>query len=153
MPGLNFYVLIIAAVYLFYHTASYLILISKWKRFEFINVKVIKSKLNNYNDIDGRRVFESEIMFEYRVNGKLYRSHTPAIKSPQMFPDLNFEYDLVDKYKEGENYQAKINPYNPKQAFLEVAPYTKLSTLELLGNLLLVLFLISSYFPELFSKI
>jgi len=108
-------------------TYLYLKLKKHWNSFHIVAATITKSKLFDLTDANGIRKYDAQISFKYRFRGKEYECDTPALRSPQIFPLYEYESTLLDKYKVGEMYNAKVHPNLPEMAFLEIAPLSKLS--------------------------
>ncbi len=103
----------------------------KWNSMPTVSVKILESSLTDHLTVDGERVYEANIRYEYNYGGEIYQSSTPAIHGPLLFPLWNFEADLIKKYKVGETYPAKVSASNPEIAYLEIAPLSRLSAVGL----------------------
>ena len=108
-------------------TYLYYKLKKNWKYFPVVAATITKSELFDLTSGDGVRSYEAKISFKYSFLGKDYECDTPALRSPQVFPLYEYESTLLDKYKVGEMYNAKVHPNIPEVAFLEIAPLSKLS--------------------------
>ena len=108
-------------------TYLYLKLKKQWNSFPIVSAVITKSKLFDFTCSGGQRDYEAQISFKYTFRGKDYESDTPALRSPQVFPLYEYESTLLDKYKEGEMYNARVHPNLAEMAFLEIAPLSKLS--------------------------
>jgi hypothetical protein len=91
-----------------------------------VAAKITEARLSHYNN-GGGTVYEAIIVFQYKFRGVEYESKTPALRGAQIFPLYNFESELIDKYKEGEIYNAKVFPDMPELAYLQIAPLSKVS--------------------------
>jgi hypothetical protein len=90
-------------------------------------------------DAEGKNVLEAIIYFKYNFRGKEYESNTPALRGYDFFPSFDYEHGLVKKYPKGEVVNLKVHPNEPNLAYLEVAPFSKISAaLAPLGIILLV---------------
>ena len=101
----------------------------QWDSLPVVGAEIIESRLLDYNDMDDRRIYEAKIRFKYKFRGEEYESETPLLKSPQLFPDKDIELDLLARYKEGDIINARVMPNLPEAAFIEVAPFSKLSAI------------------------
>ncbi|WP_250461650.1 DUF3592 domain-containing protein [Microbulbifer litoralis] len=112
----------------FLQTIIYLKFRKNFQSWPTVAAKIIHSRLLNQLDVEGRRVIEAVIAFEYEFCGKSYRSETPALRGHDLFPDLNYEWDLTKKYRVGDLVNARVHPRTGQVAYLEVAPLSRLST-------------------------
>ncbi|WP_428818665.1 DUF3592 domain-containing protein [Microbulbifer sp. MCCC 1A16149] len=103
----------------------------KWKSFPVVRGEIIESKLANFTNTEGQRVYEANIKFEYDFEGQKYCSDTPLLRSPQLFKDHNFEHELLQKYKVGDRVNVKVLPRSPKVAFIEIEPFSRLSAIAI----------------------
>jgi len=101
----------------------------QWDSLPVVGAEIIESQLLDYNDMDDRRIYEAKIRFRYKYRGEEYESETPLLKSPQLFPDKDIEHDLLARYKVGDIINARVMPNLPSAAFIEVAPFSKLSAI------------------------
>ncbi|MCX2796253.1 DUF3592 domain-containing protein [Microbulbifer thermotolerans] len=115
----------------------------KWRSFPVVRGKIIESKLENFTNIEGQRVYEASIKFEYEFEGQRYCSDTPLLRSPQLFKDHNLEHELLKKYKVGDHVDVKVLPRTPEVAFIEVEPFSRLSAIAIP---ILILLYIASIF-------
>jgi hypothetical protein len=97
-----------------------------WSSLPVVAATVTESRLLHSN-IGGTTEYEAIIVFSYSFRGREYESKTPALRSVQVFPLYGYESELLDKYKKGEMYNARVFPNLPDTAYLEVAPLSKLS--------------------------
>ncbi|MAZ86051.1 MAG: hypothetical protein CL693_00185 [Cellvibrionaceae bacterium] len=95
-----------------------------------VAVEITESKLhdNPWSD-SGRREYEAIIYYKYSFRGKPYTGNTPALRGYNLWPDYEYEWVLLDKYKKGDIVNAKVLPANPNIAYLEVAPLHKKSAI------------------------
>ena len=139
-------------------TYLYLKLKKHWSSFPVVAATITKSKLFDFTNANGMRSYDAQISFKYRFRSKDYECETPALRSPQVFPLYEYESTLLDKYKVGEIYNAKVHPNFPEMAFLEIAPLSKLSVFLLpliilgYGAYLVGLGLYFSYAYEVFTN-
>lgn len=92
---------------------------------------IVKSELDDYHDVDGKRIYIAKVHFSYSFRGNEYVSETPALRGAQMFPLYNYEAKLLKKYQLGEMFNARVVPNVPEYAYLEIAPLSKASTILL----------------------
>lgn len=111
---------------------TYLITKKRFEGLPSINGVVTHSKLDNYNDVEGKRVYSANLKFKYEVDNKEYESNTAALRSFQIFPFHDYEHELISKYPEGSSISVKYLPETPSKGYLEIAPLSKLSTVALL---------------------
>lgn len=118
---------------------TYLFTKNKFKSLPITDGVVVSSKLDNYNDVEGKRVYSANIRFKYSLNNKEYEADSIALRSFQLFPFHDYEHELVEKYQEGAAVPVRYFSGNPEKAYLEVAPLSKLSTAALLAATLVAL--------------
>ncbi|WP_444946667.1 DUF3592 domain-containing protein [Microbulbifer sp. VTAC004] len=99
----------------------------KWNSLPVVDAKIKTSKLKNFTNAEGQRVYEAQIEFEYEYMGVKYSSDTPLLRSPQLFKNNNIEHDLLSRYKEGGSVAVRVMPSSPKNAFIEMERFSKLS--------------------------
>ncbi|WP_299597587.1 DUF3592 domain-containing protein [uncultured Microbulbifer sp.] len=99
----------------------------RWNSLPLVDAKITTSKLKNFTNTEGQRVYEAQIEFEYEYSGAKYRSDTPLLRSPQLFKDNNIEHDLLSRYKEGEKLKVRVIPGSPKDAYIEMERFSRLS--------------------------
>jgi hypothetical protein len=92
---------------------------------------VVEAKLIDHLKVNGGREYRAEVRFTYEYDGKDYESVTAALHGPLMFPLWNYEWQLLKKYKVGESYMGRLFPGNPRLAYLEIAPLSKMSVIGL----------------------
>lgn len=108
---------------------SYQITKYRYKGMHVTDGVVMHSKLDNYNDVDGKRVFQANIEIEYQFNGSRYLSKFPVLRSFEISPSHNFENDLVAKCKVGESIKVRFNKSNPSKGYIAIAPLSVVSTI------------------------
>jgi len=89
---------------------------------------ISEARLDHRNET-GRTVYEAIIEFQYNFRGRQYESKSPALRGIQVFPLYEYEANLLEKYKEGGIYNARVFPNMPELAYLEIAPLSRLSIL------------------------
>ncbi len=99
----------------------------RWERMPVVAAIITKSALRDYNDLNGNRVYEADIRFEYQFRGNSYESVTPSLEGPALGPRWNYATELVDRYAVGEMYNARVIPEQPDVAYLEVASLNKVA--------------------------
>ena len=106
-----------------------------------VAAKIIKSVLLDYNDVNGERIYEANIEYEYEFRGKIYTVDTPLLKGYEVFTKWDREYELQKKYKEGDVVNAKVCPHASEICYLEVSKFDWPSAILVpLGIILYVLF-------------
>lgn len=123
----------------FWQLLNYMFTKNRFKNLPIIDGVVISSKLDNYNDVEGKRVYSANIRFRYSLNDKEYEADSIALRSFHLFPFHDYEHELVEKYQEGVVVPVRYFSANPEKAYLEVAPLSKLSTAALLSVTLVAL--------------
>ncbi|WP_444930358.1 DUF3592 domain-containing protein [Microbulbifer sp. SSSA002] len=103
----------------------------KWRSLPVVRGKIIESKLVNFINTEGQRVYEANIKYKYDFKGQRYYSDTPLLRSPQLFKDHNLEHELLQKYKVGDHVNIKVLPNSPEVAFIEVEPFNRLSAIAI----------------------
>ena len=104
---------------------------------------VTESKLDDYSDAEGKRVYSANIEFKFTLNNEEYTSNSSALRSFQLVPDHNYECNLVGKYESGDVVTVRYKAGCPDQAYLEVAPLSLMSAAAvLLGSSLAVTYLV-----------
>lgn len=98
-----------------------------WETYPVVAATITESRLFDFTDSNGSRTYDALIKFEYRFREKNYESDTPALRGVQLFPQYDFAQQLLDKYKEGEMYNARVHPDLPDIAYLEIEPLSKKS--------------------------
>lgn len=93
--------------------------------------KVTHTRLLDQLGASGETIIEAIIHFEYEFRGKSFTSKTPVLKGHDLFPSLEYEKMLIEKYKVGELYNARVDPISGKFSFLEVAPLSHISAVAL----------------------
>ncbi|WP_444939162.1 DUF3592 domain-containing protein [Microbulbifer sp. JMSA002] len=139
MFGVIKYVGLIVIVGLgFCQTFVYLRVKKKWASLPLIDATVTKSKLKNFANTEGQRIYEAQIEFEYEYKEEKFYSDTPLLRSPQLFKDNNIEHDLLNRYKEGDSVSVRLLPHSPKNAYIEVERFSTLSAVAI--PILLILY-------------
>lgn len=91
---------------------------------------IIESKLlDDAFSNPGKRIYEAQIKYKYTFRGQEYIGETPSLRGYELWPDLDYEWVLLRKYKENEIFNAHVLPNSPKIAYLEVAPLDKRSAI------------------------
>ena len=103
-----------------------------WGHYMPVRATITRSKLIDQLNTDGERDYQADIRFKYVWAGREYESCTAILRGPQLFPLWNYETSLVQKYKEGDHYEARVHPRRPDVAYLELAPLNKKSAILLL---------------------
>jgi hypothetical protein len=111
---------------------SYLITKARFTKLPIVDGIITHSELDDYNDVEGKRVYSANLKFKYFKSGKEYVSDTPTLRSFQFFPFHDYEHELINKYPEGTAVSIRHLPESPHKAFLEVAPLSILSTAALI---------------------
>ena len=109
-------------------TVVYAILKKRFHEFGKVAGKITYSRFLNYTDPDGKREIGAIIKFNYSVRGQDYEGDTPILKGYEMFPSFDYYDELVKRYPPGEVVNVHFLRNNPKIAYLEVAPLSKVST-------------------------
>lgn len=120
---------IIAALVQFF---TYLMTKHKYKGMPSITGKVLECKLDNYSDVDGKRIFKANIEIEYEFEAKSYKCRNPILRSFELFPAHEFESELVDSYKVGDQIEVKVNPVKPINGYIAVAPLSIISSVAII---------------------
>lgn len=102
-----------------------------WERMPLVAALILRSGLRNYNDVDGERVFEPDILFSFTFRGKKYEANSPYFEGPTLGPQWDYAASLVKKYEVGEYYNARVLVTEPPVAYLELAPLNKLAAIGL----------------------
>ncbi len=124
-----------------FQTFIYFQLKKRMNKWPVVAAKIIKSVLLDYNDVNGERIYEANIEFEYEFRGQNYTSDTPLLKGYEVFTKWDRESELLTKYKEGNIVNARVCPHAPGISFLEISKFDWLSALLVpLGIILYVLF-------------
>ncbi|MCV6626549.1 MAG: hypothetical protein OIF38_10665 [Cellvibrionaceae bacterium] len=92
-----------------------------------VAAKITFSKLLNQIGANGEDLIEAIIHFEYEFRGKTYTSKTPTLSSIDLFPSLDYQKEIYNKYAKGEYYNARVSPISGEIAYLEVAPLSIMS--------------------------
>ena len=103
-------------------TVAYLRVKKHFRRLPIVAAEITQCRL--IRSFEERWIVEADIRFRYTFRGKEYESHTPALRSAQLFPVWNYESALVDRYRVGSIVNAHVIPDVPEAAFLEVAPFS-----------------------------
>ncbi|QFT54886.1 DUF3592 domain-containing protein [Microbulbifer sp. THAF38] len=103
----------------------------KWASLPLVDATITRSKLKNFANTEGRRIYEAQIEFGYEYKGEKFYSDTPLLRSPQLFKDNNIEHDLLNKYKEGDSVKVRLLPDSPKNAYIEVERFSTLSAIAI----------------------
>lgn len=98
---------------------------------------ILKSTLDDYSDTGGRRVFKANIKYKFKVGGSEFESSNIALRAPQIIPNFNYEYELVETYKEGDEIQVRYMLGDPKNSFIVVAPLSMLSVMAIIVSSIL----------------
>ena len=69
---------------------SYLRIRRMWSALPVVIGTITRSKLLDYHDEDGKRVYEADVRVRYVFRGQEYESHTPALRSYRLFPQWHF---------------------------------------------------------------
>ena len=93
---------------------------------------IVKSKLDNYNDLEGKRIYSANIEYSFTHQSQEIVSNQVALRSFQLFPNFNYESGLVSKYKEGSTVIVRYKSENPLESYIEVAPLSILSVVAVL---------------------
>ena len=117
------------ALFGIWQTFFYLRLKKTFDRWPVIGAQVTTSWLLNQPGADGQYLLEAVVHFSYSFRGQEYVSKTPALRGYDLFPSLEYERKLVKKYPKGEFVNARVHPYAPDFAYLEVAPLSITSTI------------------------
>ncbi|AMX03898.1 DUF3592 domain-containing protein [Microbulbifer thermotolerans] len=112
----------------FLQTFIYLKLKKTFNNWPNVTARITYSRFLNQLDVDGRKMVEAIIAFEYTFRGKSYRSETPVLRGYDLFPDFDYEKNLTKKYQVGDLVNARVHPKVNSVAYLEVAPLSRLST-------------------------
>ncbi len=112
----------------FFQLLSYLIVKSKYNNMHVVEGAITHSKLDNYNDVDGKRVFQANIEIEYKFNGRTYISASPVLRSFEFSPSHNFENNLVERYQAGEVVNVRLNENYPASGYIVIAPLSVVSS-------------------------
>lgn len=106
-------------------TFAYFRLKKFYDRYPIVAAKIIHSELLDYNDVDGRRVWEADIKYTYHFRGQDYEGSTPALRGHQLFsPNWDFESQLVDEHKVGDYVNVRVVPACPELAYITIAPFS-----------------------------
>lgn len=111
---------------------TYIVTKRNFNKFSVVKGIVVSSKLDNHNDVEGKRVYRANIRFQYTLNGRVFEADTAALRSFQMLPFFNYEDELLEKYSEGEPVDVHYFPEKPSRAYLEVAPFSLMSMVALI---------------------
>ncbi|WP_444957517.1 DUF3592 domain-containing protein [Microbulbifer sp. ZKSA002] len=139
----------------FFQTIVYLRMRKTFGNWPVVVGEITHSRLLNQLDSNGKKVTEAIIAFNYKFRGREYKSEMPVLRGYDLFPSLEYESYLTKKYRPGDIVDARVNPKVSGLAYLEVAPFSRLSAilvplLPVLGVALIVLFK-SSYFVDLYG--
>ncbi|MEX2964284.1 DUF3592 domain-containing protein [Microbulbifer sp. TYP-18] len=139
----------------FFQTIVYLRLRKTFANWPIVAGEITHSRLLNQLDLNGREMIEAIISFNYKFEGKEYKSETPALRGYDLFPSLAYEAYLTNKYRPGDVVNARVNPRVNEIAYLEIAPFSRLSAvlvplMPILG-ITLFIFLNSEYSSELYE--
>lgn len=144
-------------------TVVYTVLKKRLQGWPTVAAQVTHARLLNQVSPDGKTLMEAVIYFKYSYQGKEYKANTPALRGYELFPSLDYEAKLVEKYNVDEFYNVKVSPRAPELAYLEIAPLSTASTilapmLSILGITLLYLLVtgqaelyLSSFLERLFQ--
>ena len=110
-------------------TILYFKLKKTFERWPTVAAEVTHSVLLNQLDADGRDILEGIINFKYTFRGKEYEVDTPALRSYDLFPSLEYERSLTRRYRVGDIVNARVHPNAPSLAYLEVAPFSRASAI------------------------
>ena len=102
-----------------------------WGHLPVVAATITHCSLDDHLTVEGGRKYEAKIRFSYDFRGKTYESGTPALRGPQLFPLWNYESEMIKRYEVGEMYNARVVPSGPELAYLEVAPFSKVSAIFL----------------------
>ncbi|MBB6522279.1 DUF3592 domain-containing protein [Pseudoteredinibacter isoporae] len=105
----------------------YKILKKRTNTWPVVSAKVTYSKLLNQTDAQGESLIEAIVHFEYEFRGKAFTSQTPTLSSFNLFPSLDYQREIYNKYTKGEYYNARVSPISGELAYLEVAPLSIIS--------------------------
>lgn len=94
-----------------------------------VAAKITHTRLLNQLGARGETMIEAVIHFEYEFRGESFTSKTPVLKGLDLFPSLDYEKELFNKYKKGEYYNARVSPITGGLAYLEVAPLSRASAI------------------------
>lgn len=111
---------------------SYLIAKSRFKSMVAVDGVILQSKLDDSHDTKGKRSYQANVVYKYVFEGKEYTYNNPVLRSFQLAPNHEYEYEIVGKYKAGQNVKLRLNPNRPHQSYLEIAPLSKMSTVVLI---------------------
>lgn len=100
-----------------------------WDKLPVVAAEITHSKIDRWTDSNGKFHYDADIKFSYRFRGKDLASDTPALRSVELFVPFNYNGSLVAKYPIGEVVNARVLPVEPYTAYLEVAPFSKLSVI------------------------
>ncbi|GAA6151859.1 hypothetical protein [Pseudoteredinibacter isoporae] len=119
-----------------------------------VAAKVTYSKLLNQTGARGESLIEAIVHFEYEFRGKTFTSQTPTLSSFDLFPSLDYQREIYNKYTKGEYYNARVSPISGELAYFEVAPLSIISAvlMPFLGlGYLAILYLYIDSLVSLFS--
>ena len=121
-----------------------------FNRLPVVAAKITHSRLLNQLGANGENLLEAIIAYEYSFRGKEYEAKTPALRGYDLFPSLEYERALVQRYPKGEFVNVRVIPDMPEVGYLEVAPLSKLSTvlspiMAIGGILLIVAYFMGAY--------
>jgi hypothetical protein len=100
-----------------------------WNSLPVTRGEIIESKLIDHNDTDGNRVYEASIRCRYNYLGTDYESEAAVLRAAQLVPNYNYEHQLVQRYKKGNNVEIRVLPKKPSVAIIELAPLNKASVI------------------------
>jgi hypothetical protein len=113
--------------------------------------EITHSRLLNQMGLNNEQLLEAIIYYKYTFRGQEYEANTPALRGYDLFPSLEYERSLVNKYKTGDIVNIRVMPEIPDLAYLEVAPLSKssaiLAPVMTLGGIALLL----AYFYGIFD--
>ena len=151
---LKFGALILMVVFGIAQTIAYFAIRRQFDQMPIVAAEITESKLVDYIDVERRRTYEAKIKFKYNFRGVEYESDQPALTVIRLFPAFGYESELSKKYPKGAIVNAHIVPSNPKLAYLEVAPFDKLSAilLPIISIGLILYFVGVGYFFSFFNS-
>jgi hypothetical protein len=62
---------------------------------------ITRSELMDFNDAEGKRIYEAKIEFKHEFCEKIYHLDTPGVKSAQLIPAWHYEQELLARYPVG----------------------------------------------------
>ena len=123
----KWFVLVVPLVTNTFQVFIYRALKRQWKTMPVVAATITKSRIDSWNDPFGRRHYDADIELTYRFRGEELTSDTPVLRGPELWVTFRYNSSLVDRYKAGEMHNVRVFPSEPPVAYLEIAPFSKIS--------------------------